>query len=370
MPGSHFILHTPLDRRSLPWPILIKLSRFAYLVLVLTLAIPLGAQPSRPRVLVIATGGTISNLSDSARLTGEDLVKAIPRLDSVARITVEQFSNVASGSITTEQWVALARRINGLFRSRDSVHGVVVTHGTDTMEETAYFLDLTVDSCHPVVVTGAMRNPATIAPDGPANLYNAVRVAASGHAKGRGVMVLLNDEIFAARDVAKTNTVRLNAFTAPGRGPVGTVDGGDIVFSRPARDSCAPAFALSGEVSLPRVDIIYSYAGADSVLIDAAVAAGAKGLVMASVGRGGTTPGQRRALARAMQRGVFAVASSRTGSGRVPALDSAEVRNWKPGMGALLGAEDLNPQKARVLLMLALTRSRTPAEIAETFRKF
>ena len=338
--------------------------------LALILGAPLDAQTSRPRVQVIATGGTISNLRDSARLTGEELVRAIPGLDSIARISVEQFSNVSSGSITTVQWVALARRINELFRAGDSVDGVVVTHGTDTMEETAYFLDLTVDSCQPVVVTGAMRNPAMIAPDGPANLYNAVSVAASRDAKRRGVMLLLNDEIFAARDVAKTNTVRLNAFTAPGRGPIGTVDAGDIVFSRSTRDSCAPAFQLSPGMSLPRVDIIYSYVGADSVLIDAAVAAGARGIVMASVGRGGSTPGQSRALARAVQRGVFVVASSRTGNGRVPALNSADNRDWKPGKGAFLGSEDLNPQKARVLLMLALMRSPTPAEIAEKFRKF
>ncbi len=346
------------------------MSRFTYVLPILILVPSLDAQASRPRVQIIATGGTISNLGESARLTGEELVRAIPRLDSVARISVEQFSNVSSGSITTAQWVALARRINELFRSRDSVAGVVVTHGTDTMEETAYFLDLTVDSCQPVVVTGAMRNPGMIAPDGPANLYHAVRVAASPDAKRRGVMLLLNDEIFAARDVAKTNTVRLNAFTAPGYGPIGTVDAGDLVFSRSARDSCGSAFQLAADVDLPRVDIIYSYIGADSVLIDAAVAAGAKGIVMASVGRGGSTPGQSRALARAVQRGVFVVASSRTGSGRVPALESADVRGWKPGTGAFLGAEDLNPQKARVLLMLALMQSPTPAEIAEKFRKF
>jgi L-asparaginase len=344
---------------------------------VLTLAaclagVPLRAQAPRPAVHVIATGGTISNLGDSGRLSGKQLVAAIPRLDSVARLSVEQFSNVASGEITTAQWVALARRINGLFAARPDLHGVVVTHGTDTLEETAYFLDLTVAGCHPVVVTGAMRNPTMIAPEGPANLYNAVRVAASPEAERRGAMVLLNDEIFAARDAAKTNTVRLNAFSAPGRGPIGVADPEGLAFIRPpARPECAaPAFALGTLADLPRVDIIYSHIGADSVLIDAAVVAGAKGIVVASVGRGGSTPGQDRALSRAMDRGVFVVASSRTGSGRVPVARATELERWKPGKGAQFGADDLNPQKARVLLMLALTRFTTAKDIVESFRKF
>jgi L-asparaginase len=334
---------------------------------------PLRAQAPRPAVHVIATGGTISNLQlgDTARLTGKQLVAAIPRLDSVARVSVEQFANVASGSITTAQWVALARRINDLFRSRPDLHGVVVTHGTDTMEETAYFLDLTVGGCRPVVVTGAMRNPKTIAPDGPANLYNAVRVAAAPGAERRGAFVLLNDEIFAARDVSKTNTVRLDAFSAPGRGPVGVADPDTVVFWRaPARERCeAPAFDLAGVTDLPRVDIIYSYIGADSVLIDAAVTAGAKGLVLASVGRGGSTPAQERALRRAADRGVFVAVSSRTGGGRA-SVDAEELTRWKPGRGALVSAEDLNPQKARVLLMLALCRPADPREIGEDFRRY
>jgi len=324
-----------------------------------------------PAVHVIATGGTISNLGGSARLSGEQLVTAIPQLDSVARLSVEQFTNVASGSITTAQWVALARHINELFRARPELRGVVVTHGTDTMEETAYFLDLTVTSCHPVVVTGAMRNPRMVAPDGPANLYNAVRVAASPESEGRGAFVLLNDEIFAARDVTKTNTVRLDAFAAPGRGPVGGVDPDGVVFAAPrAGRACGGvAFDLTSRDDLPRVDIVYSYVGADSVMIDAAVAAGAKGLVVASVGRGGVTPAQGRALRRAAERGVVVVRSSRTGSGRVPAMEERTRGASRPEEPPSLGAEALNPQKARVLLMLALTRTTKPEEIATMFRE-
>jgi L-asparaginase len=330
------------------------------------------AQAPQPVVQVIATGGTISNLGDSARLTGEQLVSGLPGLDSVARVSVEQFSNVASGSVTTAQWVGLARRINGLFHARPELQGVVVTHGTDTLEETAYFLDLTVGGCHTVVVTGAMRNPTMVAPDGPANLYNAVRVAASRDAAGRGTLVLLNDEIFAARDVAKTHTTRLDAFTAPGRGAVGVTDPDGIVFSAAPRRACGggPAFDVGAGADLPRVDVVYSHVGADSVMIDAAVAAGARGLVVATVGRGGSTPAQSRALRRAVERGVIVVQSSRTGSGRVGRPDAEEVARWTPGRGASIGAEDLNPQKARVLLMLALARSSDPKAVAESFRRF
>ena len=351
----------------------LPLTPYAVLALAaLALAGPLRAQPPRPAVHLIATGGTISNLGGSGRLTGEQLLAAVPQLDSVARLSVEQFSNVASGSVTTAQWVALARRINELFATRPELHGVVVTHSTDTLEETAYFLDLTVGGCRPVVVTGAMRNPTMVAPDGPANLHNAVRVAASTDARRHGALVLLNDEIFAARDASKTNTVRLDAFTAPGRGPVGVADPDTLVFTRPPlRGACeTPAFDVRGITDLPRVDIVYSHVGADSVAIDAAVAAGARGIVVASIGRGGMTPAQGRAARRATERGVIVVSSSRTGSGRVPAPTPERLERVPAGQGAILGAEDLNPQKARVLLMLALTRSADPRNVAESFRKF
>lgn len=329
--------------------------------------IALPAQADRPAVHLVATGGTISNLGADGRLTGEQLVAAVPQLAAVARLGVEQFSNVASGSVTAAQWVALARRVNELFRERPELRGVVVTHGTDTLEETAFFLDLTVASCRPVVVTGAMRDPRQVAPDGPANLLNAVRLAAAPHATGRGTLVMLNDEILEARAATKSDAVRLNAFTAPGRGPAGVVDPDSVAFwGPPPRERCAePAFDLAGVDSLPRVDVVYAHAGADGALVDAAVAAGARGIVLASVGRGGTAPAQARALRRAAERGVAVVVSTRTMGGRVPSSDGAAAA----GAGVYTGAEDLNPQKARVLLMLALARGLGPAEIAAAFRQ-
>jgi L-asparaginase len=332
------------------------------------------AQPTnapKPAVLVLATGGTISNTGggDSLRRTGSELVTAIPRLASYATVTAEQFSNVASGAITTDQWRALAKRIHDATSRPDGAAAVIVTHGTDTMEETAFFLDLTVSGCAPVILTGAMRRATDTGADGPANLLNAVRAAVSPDARGRGTMVLMNDLVFAARDVTKLNTTRPDAFGAPYLGPLGVVDPDTVAFHRPrATTACHEApFDVDRLPALPRVEIIESYIGADSVLIDAAIAAGAKGLVIAGVGRGGMTPAQGRAIRRAAQRGIFVVTSSRTGSGRVDS--GADLSRWKPGEGALIGAGDLNPQKARILLMLALARGGDAKQIVGAFER-
>ena len=325
-----------------------------------------------PRVHVIATGGTISNLGGDARSTGEELVRAIPGLATVARVTVEQFSNVASGSITHEMWRDLARRVAALQAGPDAPAGYVVTHGTDTMEETAYFLSLVIGGCSPVVLTGAMRQANAVGADGPANLYNAVRVAASPLARGRGTLLLMNDEIFSARDVTKSNTTRLNAFTAPDAGVLGLADPDTVVFHRPAPETGTTCRrALFDPVALgafPRVDVIYAHIGADSVFIDAAVAAGAKGLVLAGVGRGGSTAAQGRALRRATAAGVLGAISNRTGSGRVGAgFGDDSLARLPAGAGAFVGTADLNPQKARVLLMLALAARQRPGDIARLF---
>ncbi len=354
---------------------LMPVRHLCLLACLLYIAPELSAQRPRPAVHVIATGGTISNLGSGARRTGEELIRGIPGLDTTFAVTVEQFSNVASGSITTEHWMALARRIDELFRTRPDLRGVVVTHGTDTMEETAFFLDLTVGSCRPVVLTGAMRRAVDIGAEGPANLYNSIRLAASPSARGRGTMVLLNDEIHAARFVTKANTSRLDAFASPDAGPLGVTDPDTLVFHQPPSRSCgtrtaqAPTFDMKSVGTLPRADIVYSYIGADSVTVNALVNAGARGLVLASVGRGGMTPGQAAAVRRGVDRGVLVIMSSRTGSGRVPLNEQEGLKDWSPGRGAILGAEDLNPQKARILLMLALARTQDPREIARYFRR-
>jgi L-asparaginase type II len=229
------------------------------------------------------------------------------------------------------------------------------------MEETAYFLDLTVADPRPVIVTGSMRPSNMVGADGPANLFNAVRAAADPKALHRGAMVLMDDRLYAARDVTKTNTTRVETFQAPERGPVAIVDPEGIFYHRLAKTQEGAAFDVSRVDQLPRVDVVYSYAGADSVAIQALVAAGARGLVIAGVGRGGVTPEQRGALRRAREQGVVIVMSSRTGSGQVPVRGLGERDDQ-------IGAGDLNPQKARVLLMLALSRTQDPKEVARIFQ--
>ena len=324
------------------------------------------AQPARPQVHIVATGGTIASTNyysqDPGKIGVDQLLRAVPQLDSIARVSAQQFANVASTQITPAMWLALSRGIADTLRARPDLAGVVVTHGTDTMEETAYFLDLTIADPRPIVVTGAMRPADGIGIDGPANLYDAVRVAVSPAARGRGTMVLLNDEILAARDATKMNTVRPSAFASPSRGDLGAADPERIVFHRAA--ARAPTFDLTGVRELPRVDIVYTYVGADSVVIDALVAAGARGIVVAGAGRGGLTAPQRAAVERALARGVIVVVGSRAGSGSVEVGDGVSRRTSGP---PTIGSGDLTVQKARVLLMLALTRTSDPREVARVF---
>jgi L-asparaginase len=321
---------------------------------------------AKPRVHVIATGGTISNMGNDPRRTGAELVAGIPGLADVADVTSEQFSNVPSGAVTQEMLRDLARRIRGLAKESNPPAGVIVTHGTDTMEETAFFLDLTVGGCAPVILTGAMRQANWVGADGPANLLNSVKLAVSPDARGRGALLLMNDEIFLAREVTKSNTTRLNAFTAPGAGPAGVTDPDGIYFRERTPTACPQALIDVDRIeSFPRVDIVYANIGADSVVIDALVAAGARGLVVAGVGRGGTTPAQSRALQRARDKGVIVLTSNRTGAGRSGRPTSPEsLQNLPEGRGANLSAGDLNPQKARMLLSLALATGLKPPAIA------
>ena len=306
-------------------------------------------QLAPPAIHVIATGGTISNLGNAGRLTGEQLLKSLTGIEKIATVTVEQHSNIGSGAITQEHWKALAARINELYATRPELRGVVVTHGTDTMEETAYFLDLTVGSCYPTIVTGAMRQANAVGADGLANLYDAIATAATPSAGGRGVMVLLNDEIFAARDVSKMHPTQPNAFVSPVRGLLGSIARPAPTFYRPAQraDCGRPSFDVTNVKAFPRVDIVYSYIGADSVPIQALVAAGSKGIVFAGVGNDGLVITQGPAVRAASQAGVYVYTTTR----------------------AVAGAA-LNPQKRRILLMLALTKTVVPAEVTALMRSF
>ena len=316
----------------------------------------------RPSILVIGTGGTIGSAGgywtgNPTRVPIEQLVR-VPGIDSVASVASEQLWNVASSAIGPTRWLELSRHVAELLRARPELAGIVVTHGTDTMEETAYFLDLTLPGDRPVIVTGAMRPSDMAGADGPANLTNAARAAVDPRTRGRGTMVLMDDRLFAARDVTKTNSTRVETFQAPERAPIAIIDADGLFYRQPSPGRSTPLFDIAGVRELPRVDVVYGYAGADSVVIDALVGAGAKGLVMAGVGRGGLTPAQSAALRRARAAGVVVVVGTRTGSGRVPVMRD----------DGMVGAGDLNPQKARVLLMLGLSRTSDPREIARIFQ--
>ena len=320
-----------------------------------------------PRVRLLATGGTISNRR-GGRLTAEELVASVPGLPDVARVQAEQFANVGSSELTLDQWLALSRRVNALFRDEPDLAGIVVTSGTDTLEELAYFLHLTVRDRRPVVVTGAMRNPSQVGYEGPANLLASFRVAAAPAAAGRGVLVVLNDEINGARDVTKTDALRLHTFAARNFGALGVVDADRVVFRRSAegRHTAAAEFDVESIASLPRVDAFLVYQGASGDLIKAAVDLGARGVVMATAGAGAVSGTQGEGLAYARGKGVPVVSTTRAGSGRIaPPREPSP-----PGVSPRIAAGDLSAVKARVLLMLALTRTTDPTELQRIFDEY
>jgi L-asparaginase len=327
----------------------------------------------RPRVALIGTGGTIASLGDHPLevityvrhgriLEADALLARVPEVERVADVVSIPFSALPSTAIGPRDWLRLVDTIHRVAAEQPDVDGVVVTHGTASLEETAYFLNLALKVPLTVVVTGAQRPATGLSGDGPMNIVGAVRAAGSPAARGLGVMVLLNDELQAAREVTKTSTMRLQTFRSPDFGVLGHVDEDGVhVYRRPVRRH-APDTELSveGLDELPRVDVVLSYAGADGFAIEAAVAAGARGIVMSGFAPGLVPPAQLEALGRARERGVVVVQSTRAGSGRVIHLGSRQVE------GVVTG-DNLNPWKARVLLMLALTRSADPGEIQRMF---
>ena len=329
------------------------------------------AVATRPRVRLLATGGTISNRS-GGRLTAEELVKSMPGIDRYVQPEFEQFANTASSALTLEQWLGLANRINALFKEDAGLGGVVVTSGTDTLEETAYFLHLTVRSDRPVVVVGSMRNPSTLGYEGAANLLEGFRVAADPASRGKGVLVVLNDEINSAREVTKTDALRLHTFQTRGYGVLGVVDADRVVYYRTVtrRHTKDSEFDVSQVTELPRVDVVLVYQGATGDVIKALVDQGAKGIVIASAGAGAMSGTQGEGVRYAIEKGVFVVTSTRTGSGRIASLPRNTPPGGSPPPMLRISAEDLAPIKARILLMLALTRTTDGYEIQRMFAEY
>ncbi len=323
-----------------------------------------------PNVVILATGGTIAGAGESStgsaytsgKVKIDAMIDAVPNIRKLANLRGEQISNVGSQDMSVKIWIDLANRINELLAG--DVDGIVITHGTDTQEETAYFLNLVVKSEKPVVLTGSMRPSTALSAEGPLNLYNAVAVAACPKAKGHGVMVVMNDEIHSAHAVKKMITTPVQTFMSPLHGVLGTVIFGQIDFFHEPHGlhTVNSEFSVEGLKELPRVDIVYACADMSPDLIDIMVKAGAKGIVIAGVGDGNMTGATLEAAKRATEKGIPVVRASRVPIGAV--LIHGEVDDEKYGT---IASDELNPQKARVLLMLALLKKRSREELQELF---
>lgn len=339
------------------------------------LAEVLSAQQSGlPTVVVLATGGTIAGAGatgtqsayTSGAVTIDAMLTAVPGITDLAKIKGEQISNVGSQDMNFDIMLTLAKRCNQLLAD-DSVRGIVITHGTDTLEETTFFLNLVVKSEKPVVLVGSMRPSTAVSADGPLNLYDAVAVAADPHSRGRGVLVVMNDWIHAAHSLTKTSTTAVQTFMSPLRGIVGvSAYGKNDFYNSPSwKHTTASEFDVANVTSLPRVDILYVYADMSPDLIDASVANGAKGIVFAGVGNGNMNKASLEAAARAVKKGVVVVRSSRVVTGSVGR--NVEVNDDEMGF---IASDELNPQKARILLTLALLKPRPASQIQELFYQY
>lgn len=327
-----------------------------------------------PNVVILATGGTIAGAgvssTGSAYTSGqvkiEAMIDAVPNIRTLANIKGEQIANVGSQDMSVKVWLDLTNRINTLLATKD-VDGIVITHGTDTQEETAFFLNLVVKSDKPVVLTGSMRPSTAISAEGPLNLYNAVALAANPKAKGYGVMVAMNDEIHSAHSVKKMITTPVQTFQSPEEGMLGSLIFGEAdFFHKPhGRHTTNSEFSVDGVTSLPRVDIVYACADSSPDLIDIMVKAGAKGIVIAGVGDGNMNAGTLEAAKRATQAGIPVVRASRVPLGAV--LIKGEIVDADYGT---VSSDELNPQKARVLLMLSLLKNRSREDLQRIFIEY
>jgi len=329
-----------------------------------------------PRVIILSTGGTIAGQQPNAdkadyisgKIPIEELLKNIPSITQKATVQGEQIAAIPSSEITIDIWLKLAKRINEIF-ANDEADGIVITHGTDTQEETAYFLSLTVKSDKPVVLTASMRPATALSSDGSKNLYDAIIVASDANSKGKGVMVSFNEKIFDAKDVVKVNTTSTNAFASPNNGPIGEVYDGKVSYNIQSynRNSGFTPFDISKIDSLHKVEIVFSYADASNIAINALINDNTPGIIIAGTGAGSFSKAILESARDATKRNIIVVRSSRVVSGKVPTVHIGEFEDAKNGT---IVSESLNPQKARILLMLALTITKDKDKIQEMFLTF
>ncbi len=333
------------------------------------------AEKTLPTVVILATGGTIAGSGATSTTTVgykaatvpvQALIDAVPELKKIANVRGEQVFQIASQNMTNDYWLKLAKRVNDLLQQPE-VSGIVVTHGTDTLEETAYFLNLVSKSEKPVVIVGAMRPSTALSADGPINLYNAVLIAGSKEAVGKGVLVCLNDQINAARDVTKTNTSTADTFKSPELGILGYIQGNRVAFYRlPARKHTLNSeFDISGVDKLPNVEIAYGFANVSRTAVDAFAASGVDGIVYAGVGDGNPSQLTEQALADARAKGILIVRSARVGNGII-----ARNNEVNDDQRDFVVSDTLNPQKARILLTVALTKTKDTKELQRIFYEY
>ncbi len=346
--------------------------RFSMFVIML-LSVTMAFAQELPKVYILATGGTIAGSGSSATKSNYSagqvaigtLLDAVPAINDVAYVEGEQVVNIGSQDMSDDVWLVLAKRVNELIASQ-KVNGIVITHGTDTMEETAFFLSLVTDSNIPIVLVGAMRPSTAISADGPVNLYNAVVTAASPASMGRGVLVCMNGKVYGAADVTKTNTTSVETFQSPNSGPLGYIHNGEVRFFRPAaKVADAPYFNIAGLKALPKVGIAYGYSSVEGDVVKMMIKKDYKGIVYAGVGNGNIHKNVFPELEKARKDGIIVVRSSRVPTGATT-LD-AEVDDNKYEFVASWG---LNPQKARILLMLALTKTDDWKAIQKYFNNY
>lgn len=325
-----------------------------------------------PRIIILATGGTIAGSGESStkaaytagKVPIDDLLNAVPQIHDYGKITGEQIASIGSQDMNVVTWLKLSKRINEIFKNNEA-DAVVVTHGTDTQEETAYFLDLTIMSDKPVVIVGAMRPSTAMSQDGNRNLLDAVMVAASPKSQGKGVIVAMDEKVFDARDVTKTSSTNLETFQSRNFGPIGLIYDGKVNYYYQSLRNPSKKFDVTKLTSLPQVEIVYGYADASPQSVTGIMGSGVKGIVYAGMGNGNFGEPVGKALAEASKNGIVVCRSARAGSGRIT-LDN-EVKDAELGF---VVADDLNPQKARVLLMLSLTETADRAKIQQNFFEY
>jgi L-asparaginase len=350
------------------------MKRYSLLMLLIVIIISTNSASSKPNVHIIATGGTIAGVGESSVKTNynsgkveiDQLLDAVPEISEIANITGEQIVDIGSQDMNNEVWLLLSKRINEIL-SDSKTDGIVITHGTDTMEETAFFLNLTVKSSKPVVLVGSMRPSTEISADGPLNLFNAVVVASDKKSIGKGVLIAMNGDIISARSALKANTIDVQTFNVVNEGVLGYVFNDKVFYDQESlkKHTTESDFDVANQKDLPKVGIVYGYSNINPDMIEPMIENNYQGIIFAGVGNGNIHKDVLPALVKAREKGIIIVRSSRVPTG--PTTLDAE---FDDNEYEFIASNELNPQKSRILLMLALTKTKNWKDIQKYFNEY